>query len=190
MTETSGGEPPRPRLRARPSDEAPPRGLDLARAQGEAMGRAVDYLLEHVADAGRELRAGDYLVTYAVGPATGRWQMRRGQLQWEEPKAGDVHIAIVVRDGADGRFVPGLAVQVSLFGPDGEDLGTHDHPFTWHPWLYHYGCEWSAREPGDHKLWVAIDAPTFARQDRVNGERYGKRVEVEFGGVRIPSGMR
>lgn len=174
--------------RTEPSDEVESKGLDMARAQGDALERTVRYLLER-ADDGGEIRAGDFRVACAVESAEGLHYLRPGgRLEWEEPKDENCHIAVLVRDATDGRFVPGLSVRVTVIGPDGREVGTHDHPFLWHPWLHRYGRNWKVPTGGAYALRVHIDPPTFPRHDHENGARYREPVDVEFAGVKIEAG--
>ncbi|NIR39994.1 MAG: hypothetical protein GWN07_29510 [Actinobacteria bacterium] len=173
-----------------PSDEATDAALKLARDQGDAMERALKHMTEEEATDGGEQHAGDYRVGYAVEKAEGLYHMRDGHLRWEEPTDENVHVEVSVRDAADGRFIPGLTVHATLIDPDGQEVGTHTQPFLWHPWLYHYGRNWRVPGDGAYTLRVRVDAPTFHRHDRINGDRYADPVEVEFRGVRIVTGQK
>lgn len=173
-----------------PSDEANQDQLDLARWQGEAFERALDTMIMDVAR-GEELRAGDYLIGYAVEEAEGLYCMRDGRLQWEEPPSdATTHLEVVVRDGADGRFLPGLTVTATLLDASGREIGTHQQPFLWHPWLFHYGRNWHVPGDGEYRLRVRVEPPDFPRHDRTNGNRYTQPVEVEFTGVQIRTGRK
>lgn len=103
-----------------------------------------------------------------------------GNLVWQEPSSENAHIEVAVRDAADGRFVPGLTISVTVTQSDGNTVGTHEQPFIWHPWLYHYGLNWEVPGEGDYKIHVRIDPPGFMRHDHENGKRYAEAVEVEF----------
>ena len=172
------------------SDEATHGQLGLARDQGRTMLQALREMTHGEATSGVSRRAGDYLVAVAVEHAEGLWRMRGGALRWEEPEDENAHLEVAVCDGGDGRFVPGLHVTVTLTAPDGSVVGTHVHPFLWHPWLYHYGRNWRVPADGEYAVKVRIDAPDFPRHDPVNGRRYAEPVEVEFTGVRIETGRK
>ena len=92
----------------RPSDEANEEQLRLAKEQGEALQRAIDEMTKSEAYDGGEQRAGDYLIGYAVEEAEGLYHLWDGRLGWQEPEHENVHVEVAVRDGADGRFIPGL----------------------------------------------------------------------------------
>ena len=171
------------------SDEATSQQLKLARAQGEAFGRSVEHMTQQEAH-GAEIRAGDYLIGYAVEKAEGMYSLVDGELAWHNPTDENVHVEVVVRDGADGRFVPGLTVYATLVDGKGNELGTHQQPFLWHPWLYHYGRNWQVPGPGTYSLRGRVEPPTFMRHDKENGRRYAYPVQVEFRNVKIDPGQK
>ena len=170
------------------TSEATARQLELARAQGEAYGRALEHMTGQVASDGGELPAGEYLVGYAVEEAEGMYHLVDGELTWHDPGDANAHLEVSVRDAADGRFVPGLRVTATLVDPSGKEVGTHEQPMLWHPMLYHYGRNWQVPTDGEYLLRVHVDPPTFHRHDEVNGRRFAEPVDVEFSGVRIQRG--
>ena len=172
------------------SDEADPKMLDMARRQGDALQEAARFMMYEEADDGGETHAGDYLVGYAVESAEGMYQLRDGELEWQEPGEENCHIEIAVRDAADGRLVPALDVRLTVLDEGGNEVGTHTQPFLWHPWLYHYGRNWKVPGEGSYTLQVRIEPPTFGRHDKKNGLRYAEPVEVEFRGVQIKTGQK
>lgn len=172
------------------SNEAEADTLEMARAQGDALKRAAVHMMEEEADDGGETHAGDFLVAYAVEEAEGLYHFRDGELEWRNPADENCHLEILVRDAADGRFVPGLTVTATLLAGDGSEVGTHRQPFLWHPWLYHYGRNWRVPREGAYTLRVRIDPPEYARHDKENGLRYREPVEVEFEDVRIQPGQK
>ncbi len=78
---------------------------------------------------------------------------------------------------------------LTVVGPDGQEVGTERMPQLWHPWLYHYGRNWTVPGDGTYTLRVRIDPPTFPRHDKENGKRYAEAVEVEFTGVEVKTGQ-
>ncbi len=172
-----------------PSDEGDARGLALGREQGEALTRTLAHMKDEVAHDGGEVRAGEYLVAYAVEEAEGMYVPEAGDLKWQEPQDENAHIEIAVRDAADGRLIPGLKVEATLTGPQGEDLGTHVLPLLWHPYLYHYGRNWRVPGDGTYRLRVRFEAPDFPRHDKKNGHRFLSGCEVGFDEVRIKAGQ-
>lgn len=165
ITDTKSQKPP-----MRSSDEANQEQLALARAQGEAMQKALEHMTKKEAH-GAEKPAGDYLVGYAVEEAEGMYHFRDGQLQWHDPEDENLH------------FVPYLTVYATLWDSTGSKVGTYQQPFIWHPWLYHYGRNWRVLGDGEYRLRVRIEAPDFHRHDKINGKRFVEPVEVEFKSV-------
>lgn len=89
-----------------PSDEGDEAGLELGRAQGEAMTPTLRHMIDDVAHDGGEQAAGEYLVAYAVEEAEGMYVPRNGRLEWQDPGEVNAHIEVAVRDAADGRLIP------------------------------------------------------------------------------------
>lgn len=186
MTNSTGSRRPPEQV----SDEASVQGLKLAKAQGEALQQAINHMVKRVADDGAETTVGDYRIGYAVESAEGLYYKRNGSLEWVEPQEENTHIEVAVRDGADGRFVPGLTVYATLIDSNGNEIGTHQQPFLWHPWLYHYGRNWKVPGDGTYTLRIHVEPPEFPRHDKENGQRYLKPVEAEFTGVKIKTGKK
>lgn len=174
------------------SDEATQEQLEMAKAQGEAYVSALNHMAQEEADDGGEKRAGDYIVAYAVEKAEGMYHLGEdnGELEWQEPGDANCHIEISVRDAADNRFIPGLNVQLRVIQSNGDDVGLHQQPMLWHPWLYHYGRNWTVPSDGEYTLEVHIEAPDFGRHDKKNGKRYAKDVDVRFENVTIKTGQK
>jgi uncharacterized protein involved in high-affinity Fe2+ transport len=118
------------------------------------------------------------------------YHLRDGQLEWHEPADENAHVEVVVRDAADGRFIPGLTVYTTLLDSSGQAIGTHQQPFLWHPWLYHYGRNWRVPGDGSYTLRVRIEPPDFMRHDKINGNRFIEPIEVEFRDVTIRTGQK
>lgn len=171
------------------TSEATTEQLNFARAQGDAYSQAVAYMANEVAHDGGEQRAGDYIVAYAVEEAEGMYEWSDGKLAWREPGEDNLHVEVAVRDAGDGRFVPGVRVLATLVDPQGNEVGTHEHPLLWHPMIYHYGRNWNVPADGDYALRVHIEPPTFMRHDEVNGRRFMEAVDVEFKPVKVQRGQ-
>lgn len=172
----------------RPSDEASASQLDLARKQGDSFGRALRAMNE-MDSHGRLQRAGDYLIGYEVEEAEGMYVPDGNGLRWSEPQHENAHLEIVVRDADDGRFIPGLKVHATLLKGD-KEIGSHELPFLWHPWLFHYGRNLQVPREGIYSLRLHIDAPRFPRHDKVNGNRYAQPVDVRFDNVKVEIGQK
>ncbi len=171
------------------SDEADEKGLELGRAQGEAVTRTLKHMTDEIAHDGREVRHGEYLVAYAVEEAEGMYMPGDGGLEWQPPEDRNAHIEVAVRDPADGRLIPGLTVEATLTAPDGTDLGTHELPLLWHPYLYHYGRNWRVPGDGNYTLRVRFQPPAFPRHDEKNGRRFLESGDVTFENVKIKAGQ-
>ena len=157
------------------SDEADARGLELGKKEGEAFGRILKHMLEDIADGGEEIAHGDYLIAYAFEKAEGMYVPRDGKLEWMAPEQENIHIEISVRDKADGRLLPGLDIDVTLTDDKGKEIGTHRQQLLWHPYLYHYGRNWTI--PGDGVYAI-----------RVRFGRRGGNCPVDRCGLHHPSG--
>ena len=174
-----------------PSAAATQEELRLAHEQGEAVRKAFVYFAGKEGEQGREQPTGDYLVGCVVKRAEGFYERRDGRLEWRAPEASEnAHIDVSVRDGADGRFVPGLTVLATVIDGEGREIGTDRHPFVWHPWIYHYGRDWRLPGDGRYAIRIRIEPPDFPRRDRINGRRYADAVEVEFTGVTVATGRK
>lgn len=167
------------------SDEAKEHQLDMAREQGDAYTKALNEMANNVADHGGEQPVDDYVVAYAIEDAEGMYQMKAGELEWQDPGDKNKHIEISVRDRADNRFIAGLEIEMTLIDSEGNQVFTHDLPMLWHPWLYHYGRNVKIDKSGEYSLKVHVKAPGFGRHDKKNGKRYANDVDVEFDGIKI-----
>jgi uncharacterized protein involved in high-affinity Fe2+ transport len=163
----------------KPSQEATKEQLQLAREQGDVYGKAIQAMGKETGQL-KTQHVGDYEIGVTVEAAEGLYQLENGKLKWMEPTGENAHVEIVVRDASDGRFIPGLAVQATLSTSDGNEVGTHQMPFLWHPMLYHYGLNWKVPGEGDYRLHVRVDPPQFMRHDHKNGLRYASREEADF----------
>jgi hypothetical protein len=161
------------------SEESTREQLQLGVQQGDAYAKALAGMDK---ESGADVkRAGEYEVALVVENAEGMWHLESpGNLVWKNPTDENAHVEVAVRDAADGRFIPGLTVHVTLTGPDGTEVGRHEQSFLWHPWLYHYGRNWTVPGEGEYRVKVEIAAPAFMRHDKEHGKRYAEPVEVEF----------
>ena len=172
------------------SDEGDRKGLELGRAQGDALSRTLAHMTSDIAHDGGQVQSGEYLVAYAVEEAEGMYMPGDdGSLEWRAPTDENAHVEIAVRDAADGRLIPSLEIMATLIAPDGSEVGTHRLPLLWHPYLYHYGRNWKVPGDGTYKLKVSFKAPTFMRHDKKNGNRFASGCEVIFDEVRIKTGQ-
>jgi hypothetical protein len=171
------------------TSEADRAQLELARAQGDAYGRALKHMAQSVAQDGGLKDAADYTVGYALEEAEGMYEWTGDGLTWRGPEKENVHLEISVRDRADGRFVPGLRINATLTTPGGESVGPMELPLLWHPMIYHYGRNLRLPSDGEYTLAVHIDPPTFNRHDEINGLRFAEPVDVEFPSIKVERGQ-
>ncbi len=159
--------------------------LRLALDQGEAYQHALDTLLAKVADDGKEQRAQDYIVTYALEAPAGAYEFSDDEWHWHKPLNENIYLHVSVRDAQDQRFIPGLSVYATFSDSVGAIVGIRHQPFVWHPWLFHYGSNWQIPEKGIYTLKIRIEVPGFHRRDQNLGRRYLEPVEVEFRHIKI-----
>lgn len=158
-----------------------------AHAQGKAYQTAVHEMINSVAHDGAETHAGEFIIAYATEKAEAMYQLEGGQLVLQEPKSGQAHFEVSVRDAEDHRFVPGLDVEITVTAPDGSRVATEKLPMLWHPWLYHYGANIDVPEAGPgYSIEVTVEPPSFGRHDKTNGRRYTEPVRVTFSDVKVP----
>lgn len=104
------------------------------------------------------------------------------------PDEENCHVEVVVASAADGRFLPGMAPQVTLEG-EGETVGPVDVPLVWHPGLYHYGVNVTLPNDGTCSIRIQADAPEFPRHDEENGDRFGEPIDETFEDVDVETGQ-
>jgi uncharacterized protein involved in high-affinity Fe2+ transport len=162
------------------SDEATAQQLERARDVGTIVGDELEWVRAHDAAAFGEMTAGDYRIGFIVTAPEG-W--RDSANQWHEPGGANVHLAVVVRDAADGREVPGLAVSARLTS-DGRSMSL---PYGWHTVLNRYG-ENVTLPSGTFTLHVDVAPPSYWRHDPTNGDRFTDTVTAEFTNVAVDAG--
>ena len=171
------------------SDEINNEQIKLAKRQGEAFQEAIRDMTQKEAR-GTQRAAGDYIIAWASEKAEGMYVLRNDQLQWDEPQIENTHLEVAVCSLADGRFVPSLTVYATLIDQKGTQVGMHQQPFLWHPWLYHYGRNWHVPNEGPYTLRVRVEVPGFPRHDRTNGKLFDQPVEVEFSNIKLEIGQK
>jgi hypothetical protein len=172
-----------------PSDEINDQQLMLAKKQGEALQQALQNMIQEEAR-GQRITQGDYIIAWASEKAEGMYILHGGQLEWQEPNEENTHIEVAVCSSAEGRFIPGLIVSVTLIDRAGNMIGSHQQPFLWHPWLYHYGRNWQVPDEGPYTVWIRVEPPDFPRHDKTNGRRFVHPVEVRFPNVTLSIGRK
>ena len=119
--------------RRKPSEEASRFNLALASAQGATFAAALKHMATFVADDGREVQEGEYLVAYAVEEAKGLYHLRRGKLEWMEPTKENVHVEVVIRDGSKSpAYIQGRSIH-SRSTRKLSRIGARPSAWSWSP---------------------------------------------------------
>lgn len=137
---------------------------------------------------GAEAHVGEMIIALALEPAEGMYEWSNGALQWVEPGDQNVHLEVSARDATDNRFVPGLRVHVRVIDGEGQTRADAILPMLWHPWLYHYGSNFTLPMGSSVAVEIQIDAPEFPRHDETNGMRYTEDLFVRFEDVELTEG--
>ena len=172
----------------RPSNEASAEQLARTLAEGKAVQSQMEWVEREEGVASGETAAGEYLVTYVITPADDYYDLEAAQssspAHHTTVQPGSAHVAIVVRDAADGRAVQGLDVRVTLHSENGGSNSAAALPFGWHPVLNRYG-ENMILPDGPFTLVARIGMPSYRRSDAVNGKRFSSEVTARFADVSV-----
>jgi len=172
------------------SEEASPAELDGALDEGKSLRREIEWVGSEESVASGEMAAGEYLVAYLITPADDYYDLEAAQSNLPAHHTtvapGSAHVAVVVRDAADGRVVQGLTVRAVLRSDDSDDERTAVLPFGWHPILNRYG-ENLVLPPSPFTLRVYVTRPSYARHDSTNGDRFTRDVMAKFTHVVVSS---
>ena len=166
------------------SNESTNQQLAYARAEGQTVEAAWQWLKGHAAAAG-DANAGEYTIGYAVSAPEG-WYEGAGAA-WHAAPAAGAHLQIVVRDGGDGRLVPQVVVRATLRDAAGKEVLSRTLPFGWYPLLNGYGDNVAIAGPRPFTLDVEIAPPDYRRHDPYNGDRFTLPTRVRFEGLAWPS---
>lgn len=154
----------------------------LRTQQGDAYRRAAEYLRDNHVDVYAQEQSGDILVTVAAEEAEGMYQWQGNALVWQAPdKNHNQHIEVMFQDADDLRFLPGFKPEVLVMNEDKQEIEHLTPQFIWHPYLFHYGQNFSIPEKGTYYFTVRADPPDFGRHDEILGKRYEKGVQLTFG---------
>jgi hypothetical protein len=160
--------------------EAEPEQLDTARWQGDAYGRALQAMVEE--DGAAVTHAGHYLVALVREQAEGMYAPDdSGRLVWREaPEEANAHIEVAVADGADGRFVPGLDVTVTVLDGAGAPEPASAVPLAPVPPLLRL----QRASPGRG----AVHGPRGDRATDLDAPRPGQRQAIRAAAGGVPAG--
>ncbi len=170
------------------SDEATSAQLGRALDEGNAARGEIEWVEREEAAASGDAAAGEYLVTYLITPADDYYDLEAAQSNFPAHHTtvspGSAHVAVVVRDAADGRMVQGLSVRATLRSESGDEQQTATLPYGWHPVLNRYG-ENMVLPTSPFTLSVRIAMPMYQRHDSINGDRFKGNVVASFTHVTI-----
>ena len=180
--------------RQAPLSDAATAATDLVQAQGDAYHEALTALYED-ANSGASQLAGDYRVGYAADYALATWERDESgkfayDIDTEESTQLNAHVEATVQETRTGRFVPGLRLTATLATRQGGALGTHELPFEWHPWVFHYGENWRVPRAGFYRLHLHGEAPAFRRYGREAGRVFAHGFDVNFDSARVLTGAK
>ena len=167
--------------------------MPLAKAQGNAIKRAVEGMISKTAMDGEQFKYGPYLLTYAVEYAEGYWRFKNDKLLYnikvENSAEKNAHIEIAVFDAITGRMIPGFEVETTFLKAN-EKIETVSPTLMWHPWLYHYGNNFRVPKKGKYELLVKTSPNHLRRYGEEFGKYYGKDIEHVFTDVDIQTGQK
>ena len=173
-----------------PSEIATAAQLKRSLKEGESIQRGLEWVEREESVASGEVEAGEYVVTYLITPADDYYDLEAGidtlPAHHTTVTPGSAHVSVVVRDAADGRTVNGLDVHATLGAAITGARTRAKLPFGWHPILNRYGENMVLPE-NPFTLTIDIGAPTYQREDSVNGDRFRKDVTARFDGISVSS---
>jgi uncharacterized protein involved in high-affinity Fe2+ transport len=171
-----------------PSSEATPVQLERALEEGKAVRREIEWVEHEESAASGEVSAGEYLVSYLITPSDDYYDLEAAQSDLPAHHTtvlpGSAHVAVIVRDAADGRIVPGLEIRATLRPDGGGRQITATLPYGWHPILNRYG-ENIVLPTGSFSMSVHIAMPEYSRHDSTNGNRFRGDVTARFEKVSV-----
>ena len=158
------------------TNETTSQQLQFAKDQGKAAEEALHYLINHAE--GAEMSAGSYQIGFVVEQPKDWYKVEDGNDNFYSAD-GNIFLSIAVRDGYDGRIVPGLEVKAQLLKPDSTVVVEKQLNFGIHPLLNRYGANFDLPEDGNYIVKIEVEPARFWRHDPVNGDRYtGKAVAI------------
>lgn len=163
-----------------PSNEATREQLKLAASQGDAVDSCTSWIIHHANRYCGQLRAGEYKLTYAVGPPEGWYESSGGRTAWHPPSHANAHLWLFIQDGADNRLVPPLQVKLVCLDPYGKTRTAKSLPFAWMPLVNGYGDNLDLTGNGNYTFTLYISPPAWHRHDPYNGDRFTDTVTASF----------
>ena len=172
----------------RETDEATAAQLGRALDEGKAVSGELGWVEREEAASSGSVSAGEYLVTYLITPSDDYYDLEVATSDHPAHHTtvlpGSAHVAVVVRDAADGRIVQGLNVHATLRSESSSERRTVELPYGWHPILNRYG-ENVVLPASPFTLRVRIGMPSYSRHDSTNGNRFTGDVLARFAGISV-----
>ncbi|MBS1525516.1 MAG: iron transporter [Bacteroidetes bacterium] len=155
-----------------PSNEATKKQLALAKAEGDAVDRCVNWLIKNPGEYAGTQNAGEYKVTWILSRPEGWYVYNDHRVSWISPAHVNAHLWLFVQDGADHRIVPPLDISLAVLNSRGETLFETKLPYAWMPLINGYGNNIELPGNGDYTFSVKINPPSYHRHDPYNGDRF------------------
>ncbi len=154
------------------SNESLPSQLASAKAEGDAVAKALDWLKQQTPATSGELRAGEYKIVYALSAPEGWYEYSNNNVKWRAAENANAHLWLFILDGADGRVVPPLQIRASLMDQSKHEIAKKAMPFAWIPLINGYGNNFDIPAGKASSLVIKIAAPLYRRHDPYNGDRF------------------
>ncbi len=162
--------------------------LHLAEQQGRADAALLDWTLENSGALKGDLRTGELRIAFTVTAAEGWWDKAAGnQLAWHDAPEDSFHLRIFVLDQVDGRFVPGLALHVTLIDANGNEQSA-PADFGWYPLINAYGGNVLLDNDSSYTIRVTVE-PLLQHHVFAPGVRFERATTAEFPPVRIAQNL-
>lgn len=169
------------------SNEATFGQLAFARAEGDSVDKCITWLLQQPSSTSGQLKAGEYQISYMLTAPEGWYEYNNNAVTWESPQHANAHFWLFVQDGADGRIVPPLDIELTVRATDGSLISRKRLPFAWMPLVNGYGDNVYLSQNGAYTFIINIAPPAYRRHDPYNGDRFIKPVQavvpVSFSGA-------
>lgn len=161
------------------SNEATMKQLAYAKAEGDSVTNAINWILKQASNSGR-LNAGEYTISYALGAPEGWYTFNNQMVNWQQPNESNAHLWVFVQDGADGRVVPPLDIKLTIRNTYGSLVESKKLPYAWMPLINGYGENILLPENANYQFVLEIEPPEYHRHDPYNGDRFMQKTTAVF----------
>ena len=162
------------------SNESTKKQLAFARAEGDSIDRCLQWIRSQTGGLSGQLRAGEYLITYALSGPEGWYLYNNKAVEWSDAGSANAHLWLFVQDGADGRIVPPLHIKLTVRSETGTLAQQLPLDYAWMPLVNGYGNNLQLPGPNRYHFQVNIDPPAYHRHDPYNGDRFTDAVTGIF----------